>query len=134
MKTIPHVEKYMTAFPHTVNKDASLKTAQELMRTYGIRHLPVLEGGQLVGVLTDRDLKLAGSFKEYDSLHVEEVMTPEPYTVLPQAPIDQVVTSLIEHKYGCAIVQQENGRTVGILTQIDALRFLHDLIQVHYKN
>src|SRR5689334_14680839 len=103
MKQIPKVEKYMTPMPHTIGKDIPMKKALDIMRDYQIRHLPVRDGGELVGILTDRDIKLAAAFVSEGDLTVEDVMTPDPYTVRPQAPLDAVVTEMAEHKYGCAV-------------------------------
>ena len=50
MKQIPKIDKYMTPMPHTIGYDIPLKTALEMMRNHGIRHLPVQKGGKLVGV------------------------------------------------------------------------------------
>src|SRR5689334_8077385 len=104
MKAMPQIQKFMTTLPHTIGKDIPLKTALGLMREHRIRHLPVCESGKLVGVLTDRDLKLAASFTGSQELTVEEVMSPDPYTVTPEAPLDEVVLGMAEHKYGCAII------------------------------
>jgi CBS domain-containing protein len=60
-KAIPTVQKYMTTAPHSIGTDQPLARAHEMMRSLDIRHLPVLSGGQLVGMLTDRDLALIES-------------------------------------------------------------------------
>lgn len=133
LKTLPKIEKYMTSMPHTIGKDIPLKTALSQMREYRIRHLPVQEGGQLIGVLTDRDVKLASSFQGAAEFKVEEVMTPDPYTVRPGTSLEQVVSEMAEHKYGCAIVQQDNGKVVGIFTTVDALRVLSEVLLKNYK-
>ncbi len=131
MKTIPSIQKYMSFTPHTVGKDISLKKAYELMKKEGFRHLPVQDAGTLVGVLTDRDVKLAASFKGSDDLTVEDVMSPEPFTVKPTDALDDVVTEMAEHKYGCAIVQ-DNGKVVGIFTATDGMRVLGDILKKNY--
>lgn len=137
MKAMPKVEKHMTAMPHTINQDVSVQTALQMMREHHFRHLPVLKGGRLVGVLTDRDIKLASSFvragESASDLSVEQVMTPDPYAVTPEASLDQVVAHMAEHKYGCAIVQQSNGKVVGIFTATDGLRVLSDILGQNYK-
>ncbi len=133
MKQMPQIQKFMTAMPHTIGKDISLKTALAMMREHQIRHLPVQEAGKLVGILTDRDLKLASSFADANSMKVEEVMTPDPYTVVPEAPLDRVVLEMAEHKYGCTIVQQSNGKVVGIFTAVDGLRVLGETLETFYK-
>lgn len=138
MKQMPMIQKVMTTLPHTIGQDIPLKTAMSLMREYGIRHLPVLEASRVVGVLTDRDVKLAASFApqgaQADALTVEDVMTPEPYTVAPETPLNHVVTEMAEHKYGCAIVQQANGKVVGIFTAVDGLRTLGETLGAFYRS
>lgn len=84
MKAMPKIEKVMTTQPHTIGKDIPLKKAMDMMREYRVRHLPVEYGGKLVGVLTDRDLKLASAFTGSETMNVEEAMTPDPYTVHPR--------------------------------------------------
>ena len=133
MKTIPQIQKFMTPMPHTINAKMPLKTAFAMMREHGFRHIPVLDGGELVGVLTDRDVKLAGSFADAEKVTAEDAMTPDPYAVLPQAPLDQVLAEMATHKYGCALVRQENGKLVGIFTATDALRVLVELLHQNYR-
>lgn len=133
MKQMPQIQKFMTAMPHTIGKDIPIKTALSKMRELRVRHLPVQEGGELVGILTDRDLKLASAFVDAQDLTVEEVMTPDPYTVLPEASMDSVAFEMAEHKYGCAIVRQANGKIVGIFTAVDGLRVLGETLGSFYK-
>ncbi len=130
MKTVPCVEKFMTPMPHTINSGMPLKTAKEMMQKYGVRHLPVQVAGHLVGVLTDRDLKLAMSFKNSGELLVDDVMTPDPYAVLPKERLNHVVTEMANHKYGCAVVQQEDGKVIGIFTATDGLRAFGEALKV----
>ena len=138
MKQIPKIEKYMSPMPHTVGKDIPMNKALDIMRSQRIRHLTVQDGGKLVGVITDRDIKLAASFEGSENtdgnhLVVDDIMTPEPYTVTPQAALDQVVAEMAEHKYGCAIIVQDNGKVVGIFTAVDGLRVLSEVLQQNYR-
>lgn len=132
MKAAPKIQKYMTAMPHTIGHDIPVQKALEMMRQHGFRHLPVQDGGKLVGIITDRDIKFASSFQGADELTVEDVMTQDPYTADPETPLESVVTEMAEHKYGCAVIRQDNGKVVGIFTEIDALRVLGTLVQEHY--
>jgi acetoin utilization protein AcuB len=129
MKTSPKIQKYMTPMPHTIGKDIPLKKAFEMMREHRIRHLPVQDGGHLVGVITDRDIKFASSFAGAAELKVEDAMTPDPYKVSPDALVEDVAEAMAERKYGCAIVEQGNGKVVGIFTEIDALRVLAEVLK-----
>jgi acetoin utilization protein AcuB len=133
MKQMPQIQKFMTPMPQTIGRDISIEIALTMMRHHRIRHLPVQDGGKLVGILTDRDLKVATAFADSHQLTVEEVMTPDPYTTTPEASLDQVVFEMAEHKYGCAIIQQENGKVVGIFTAVDGLRVLGETLGSFYR-
>ena len=128
-KPIPAIQKYMTTTPHTIGSDQTIAKASALMSEHRIRHLPVLHGGQLLGVLSDRDIKLIESFPGVDAskLKVEEAMTEQPYTVTPDMPLDEVVSTMAEKKYGSAVIVQ-NHKVVGIFTTVDACQALAELL------
>lgn len=127
---IPSIDQYMTACPHSIGVDQTLAVAHRLMRTYKIRHLPVLTGGRLVGVVTDRDLKLMETLRDVDpeEVPVEDAMSAEPYAVEPGTPLDAVAAEMAERKYGCAIIMQSD-KVVGIFTAIDACATLAELLR-----
>jgi len=129
-KAIPHIDKYMTSSPHSVGRDQKLLQAHKLMREHHIRHLPVLHGGRLVGVLSDRDLHLIETLRDVDPARVlvEEAMTTDVYSVSPKAMLDEVVREMAGHKYGCAVVE-DNGKVVGVFTTVDALRAFAELLE-----
>lgn len=133
MKSMPLIQKVMTPMPHTVGQDIPLAKAKSMMSDYRIRHLPVLSGGDLVGILTDRDISVASAFQGSAELKVEDVMMPQIYSVTPEAPLNQVVAEMAEHKYGSAVVRQQNGKVVGIFTAVDGLRVLAEVLEEHYK-
>lgn len=128
-KAIPTVQKYMTTIPYSIGLEQKLSFAHILMREHHIRHLPVLEGGKLVGLLSDRDLHLIETLRGVDpeKVTVEEAMTQMPYTVSPDAPLDEVCSEMAERKYGCVVVAQ-NSKVVGVLTTVDVCRALADLL------
>ncbi len=134
MKNMPLIQKYMTAMPHSIRRDSPIGNAVSLMRDNQIRHLPVLEGGHLLGVVTDRDVKLASSFEGAERLTAEDVMTPDPYTVSPDTPAADVAREMAARKYGCAIVRQDNGKVVGIFTAVDGMRVLGEILDSNYKH
>lgn len=129
-KPIPSVQKYMTTSPHTVGTDQTLAHAHAVLREHKIRHLPVLRGGELVGMLTSRDLALIESLKDVDpaEVRVEDAMSSEVYTTSPDAPLDQVVREMAAKKYGSAVVMQ-NRHVVGIFTTVDVCDAFADLLQ-----
>ena len=124
------VHKYMTSSPHSIGVDQPLVQAHSLMREHDIRHLPVLSGGTLVGLLTERDLHLIETLKDVDPAHVtvEEAMTAPVYCVAPEAPLDEVVTTMAERKFGAAVVMR-HGKVAGILTTVDVCKALADLLR-----
>jgi acetoin utilization protein AcuB len=128
-KAIPAIRKYMTASPHTIGADQSLDRAHAMMREYRIRHLPVLRGGRLAGVISERDLALLESLPDLDAsqLSVEEAMSTEVYAVSPDVRLDEVAAEMAAHKYGCAVVVIEN-KVVGIFTLVDVCRALGEIL------
>lgn len=128
-KPIPTVSRYMTKVPHSIGQDQLLTDAQEQMDALRIRHLPVLEGGKLVGIISERDIALISSLRGFDTSHarVEDAMTPDPYAVPPETPLDQVAATMAERKYGSAVIVQNN-KVVGIFTAIDGLSALAELL------
>jgi acetoin utilization protein AcuB len=117
------VEKYMTRSPETIGRDRTLHEAHLLMRRHRIRHLPVLDGGRLVGILSLGDLHLIETLSDVQPLEVEvgEAMTTDPYQVSPDAPLDVVADAMAERRIGSAVVVDQ-GRVVGVFTAIDALQ------------
>jgi acetoin utilization protein AcuB len=128
-KPIPTIQHYMTAAPHGIGLDQPLSVAHELMKKHDVRHLPVLNGGVLAGVLSDRDLRLIEVLRDVDprKVTVEEAMSTEVYAVAPSTLLDEVVATMAERKYGCAVVM-DNQHVVGIFTTVDACRALAALL------
>jgi acetoin utilization protein AcuB len=128
-KPIPPIRKYMSTNLHTIGADQTVAQAHTVMRQHGIRHLPVLSGGALIGLVSIRDLHLIETLRDVDphSVFVEEAMSTEVYTVSPDAPLDEVVDAMAEHKYGCAVVVQKH-HVVGLFTTVDVCSALSELL------
>ncbi|MGB5702575.1 MAG: CBS domain-containing protein [Polyangiales bacterium] len=124
------IADFMTPMPHTVGSEQTITFAQKMMRKYDIRHLPVLHGGELYGIVSDRDLGMIAGLNEVnpDETTVEEAMTQEAYTVAKDAAMFDVLREMLEHKYGSAVVV-EGIKIIGILTTHDALQLLVDNFQ-----
>lgn len=134
MKAIPQISKYMTTTPHTIGADQPLDKAMAMMREFRIRHLPVLNGGKLVGIVSDRDLKGIMTLKDVDpkKITVSEALTEDPYQVKADSYLDVVCAEMADHKYGSALVI-DNGNLVGIFTWVDALNAFQELLNTRLK-
>lgn len=124
---LPQILAYMTPFPFSIEVDAPLAEAHAFMRERHIRHLPVTERGELAGILTDRDIKLAlgpdlGSPPEHE-LAVRDVFQPDSFVVEAAASLEHVATTMAERHVGSALVTR-GGKLVGIFTATDACRAL----------
>lgn len=122
------VARYMTATPHSIDRDQTLATAHALMQTQGIRNLPVLDAGKLAGILSQRDLYFVEALgaTDQDTVTVDEAMSQEAFSVRPESTVEEVALEMADHKYGCAVVM-EGGRVVGVFTTTDALCALAEL-------
>jgi acetoin utilization protein AcuB len=118
----PTIGEYMTASPHTVGQEQKLSVAHALMRKHRIRHLPVLHGGKLVGVVTLRDLDWIESFKDSDpeQIPVEEAMSSNVYLVSEETPLLEVIGFMHEHNITSALVGTQF-EVRGVFTTNDAL-------------
>jgi acetoin utilization protein AcuB len=135
MKAIPTVQKYMTTIPHTIGAEQTLAKAEKMMNEYSIRHLPVLHAGKLVGILSDRDVKLVESFRDVDpeKVTVDEAYTRDPYIISPNTNLEEVCAKMATHHYSCVLVC-DNQKLVGIFTWVDALKAFDSLLSTRLKH
>jgi len=128
-KSIPAIQKFMTTTPHSIGADQTLAHAHAVMREFRIRHLPVLVGGKLVGMVTDRDLRFIETLRDVDpaKVPVEDAMVTDVYSVDPETPVDEVVREMAQHKYGSVVVMQ-NQKVVGIFTTVDVCTAFADML------
>lgn len=126
----PLVRQFMTADPATIDGGLSISDAFTRMFQLHVRHLPVYVGGHLVGILSDRDVAHVSALRgvDPDRHTAEQACTPNPYVCSPDAPLEQVVQVLAEHKFGAALVM-EDGVLLGMFSVIDALQALTALLR-----
>lgn len=126
------VSEWMTPAPVTVTPSVTIPKVQELMVHRRIRHLPVVEDGRLVGIITDRDVRtvqpspatsLTVGEMHYllERLTVRAVMTRNVITVAPHESLAEAVRLMLENRIG-GLPVTEGERLVGILTEVDLLR------------
>lgn len=115
------VRDFMIKNPNTVHPDMSLVQVVNLMQDVACRHVPVLENGMLVGIISDRDLRL--STANMQNMEVAEFMTPDPITIAPDASVKEAARILNDNVIG-ALPVVEDGSLVGILTVYDILEYV----------
>ncbi len=122
------ISSYMSPLTVSIGVDQCLKTASTKMQEHKIRHLPVLEGGRLVGVISERDVTwLASLGTDPSTVQVNEAMSDIPYLVPANAKAVDVVTKMHDDKLGSALIERD-GKPVGIFTTTDALQLCSDLL------
>jgi acetoin utilization protein AcuB len=124
------MQEWMTPSPHSIGAEQTLARASSVMRDNAIRHLPVLHGGKLVGIITDRDVHFVETMKDVNPnlITVSDAMTSSVYAVSPDAPLDEVAREMATHKYGSAVVMR-GPLVVGIFTTVDACNALASLLK-----
>lgn len=121
----PTVAQFMTSSVQTIGSDQPLSRAHEIMNRYRIRHLPVLDGGALIGIVSQRDLYFVEALGDTPTtdIRVEEAMTQDVFETAPATPLTEVASTMIKKKLGCAVVTRA-GSVVGVFSMIDGLKAL----------
>jgi len=135
---LPRLSDIMTRDPVSVSPSDTLRVVLERMRQRNCRRLPVVEGGKLVGIVSDRDVRLALNSpfilrerREDETLLervvVAECMTPDPVTLPPDASVLDAARLIHERKFG-GIPIVDAGKLVGIVTETDLLACFIELL------
>lgn len=139
MTGLMRVADFMEREVVTLNVDDHLGLADDVMRFGRMRHMPVLDGGRLVGILSQRDLfraaastglRLEGEAQRrwLARLSVAEIMTRDVVTVSPSESIRHAAELMLIRKIGCVPVVDEHGALSGVLSETDCLRVLTALL------
>lgn len=123
------IDSHMTEYPSSVTRNTSVAQALDIMKEGGFRHLPVLEDGKIVGIISQRDLIRMEPFLESLNPLVEDVMVKNPYIVSVGTPVSEVAHVMADEKFGCTIVVNNRMGVVGIFTTTDAMRLLSFLLE-----
>lgn len=136
------VADWMTRQVVTVGPDESVSRAMHLMKERGIKHLPVVKDGRLVGVISDRDIKAycpsrATSLDVYEinyllaKAKVNEAMSSRLTTTTPDTPVEEAALTMLEGDVGCLPVL-EGDLLIGIISDRDIFRSLVDITGVRH--
>jgi acetoin utilization protein AcuB len=127
MTTRAHpIREFMTLAPQYVPSRVSVAEARALMAKLGIGHLPIVDAGALVGLLSAHDVQVASRLgSDVEALSVGQLMSGDPYTATPDVEITRVAREMAQGHVECAVIT-ERERVVGILTSTDVLSLLAD--------
>lgn len=133
------VRHWMTRNPISIEAETPFLEARLLMKEKRVGHLPVIDRGRLIGVVTDRDLKEASpsgatTLDVYElnylllKMRVRDVIKREPITIRPTNSVEKAALLMYEHKVGCLPVVDEAGALVGIITGRDLLGVMVEIL------
>lgn len=123
------VEEFTTPTPVTATENESIDRLNDLMKLYDIRHLPIVKNGRVIGIISDRDLRVASglSMREKINICAADIMVADPVTVSAGATLDEVAFEMSQKKIGSVLVNDENDEFLGIFTVTDALNALVEI-------
>lgn len=123
------VGDFMTRELVTVKEEDDLALAESILRLGGIRHLPVVHEGKLVGLVTQRDLLRSAAVHAHKSTRAGDIMVRDVTAVRPDTSLVEAAKIMLARKFGCLPVTEEGGRLLGIITESDFVRFAADVVQ-----
>lgn len=131
MRHMPQMVSVMTPFPYHIDANAPLAAARALMDEHSIRHLPVFEDGDIVGIVSERDIERAHipghPLREETELVVGDLCTHRPYFVDVADPLHIVLDAMAEKRLGSVLVLKE-GELAGLFTAVDACHLLSQIL------
>ena len=136
MMHVPPIKSVMTPFPYSIDIDAPIDEARAFMLKQNIRHLPVIAGGKLAGIISDRDIKLyLGPDLDYPQAketRVRDVYLAKPYVVDLNEALDNVLVAMAERHIGSVLVTRDS-KLAGLFTATDACRTFAEHLRRQYR-
>lgn len=136
MRQVPSIKSVMTPFPYSIDIEAPINEARAFMQKQNIRHLPVIAGGKLAGIVSDRDIKLyLGPDLDYpqaNETRVRDVYLANPYVVDLNEALDNVLVTMAERHIGSVLVTRD-GKLAGLFTATDACRAFAEHLRRQYR-
>ncbi|OAG28244.1 CBS and ACT domain-containing protein [Thermodesulfatator autotrophicus] len=137
------VKEWMTEDPITIEENASIMKAVQMMKEHGMRRLPVVKAGKLVGIITDRDIREATPSKAtaldvhelyylLSEIKVKDVMTPDPIAITPDVTVEYAAVVMLENCISGLPIIDEEKHVLGIITQTDIFKVLIHITGIYY--
>lgn len=128
------ISDVMTPCPYNIRANSSIKEALEAMALRGVQHMPVVDEGLLIGILTERDARLSQLVCDAAGHcpNVGTICSREPFLVLASDDVGQMTQQMYERRIDCAIVVDDEEAVVGIFTAADACRLINLVLKEHF--
>lgn len=125
---MPTVETFMTRTPFFVTSNDTIERARGLMNEHAIRHVPVVDGGDLVGMVVDRELVVLETIPglKPSLVSITKAMRPA-LSVSANLGLDDAVDLMVDNELDCLVVRDPAGHMEGIVTAVDALAAIASL-------
>ena len=121
------VQEYTSPLDLTATEDMKVSEVYQRMQANGFRHVPVLNGKKLVGILSDRDISLVLKIDNLSEINVKDIMVADPYCAYASSSIVDVAFNMAKRKIGSALILNDDGELEGIFTSTDALNALIEI-------
>lgn len=133
------VEEVMSREPFTVDGTESIASVAARLLEANVRHLPVLEGGRLIGIVSDRDMRalfhdgiraaLEGAQRRGFEGPISSIMNADVISVTPAADVTEVIDLMLDHGIGAVpVIELDGSRLLGIVSYLDVLRVARDVL------
>lgn len=135
-KKLPSVGSVMTPFPYFVDADDTVAEVEHLMEEHGIRHVPVQQNGEVIGIVSERDLhhvvNRTLSKTNKAEIRARDFMVADPYLVAFDTPLNEVAGEMAKRHIGSTIVLH-HGKLAGILSAMDVCRLLAQILESEFS-
>jgi CBS domain-containing protein len=123
------IDEFTSFCTFTGNPDQTCLDLMRTMKEHRVRHLPIIENNEVIGIVTERDLNLIINSDHGRKLIARDAMVTDPFIVKSGAALRDVVFDMSEKKVGSAIVKNFENKSFGIFTSVDAMNALIEVLQ-----
>lgn len=125
------ISEFTTPYPVTAQEDSSIEELLGFVNNLKVRHIPIVTNGEVVGIISDRDLKIVSalSAREKFLVRAADLMTPDPVSFNSDTPLEEVIQKMADKKIGSVLVNDDQGHLQGIFTVTDALDILLEILR-----
>ncbi len=129
------VKEWMAKDPIVIDENTSIMKATQMMKEHGIRRIPVVRDGKLIGIISDRDIKEAAPSKAtsldvhelyylLSEIKVKDIMTPDPITLKENDSVEKAAVIMLENRISGIPVVDDEDHVIGVITQTDVFKVM----------